>query len=311
MKIFFNGVRGSYPIAYPDNIEFGGNTTNISILGKNKELLMIDGGTGIRTVGRILMQGKCRQGQGKGHILITHTHWDHILGLLSFTPFFVEGNVFYIYAARTECVSLKKIFEGLYDKDFFPVAFKDLPAKIVLHEINPGQSFTIDDFTIMTMQLNHPNTTLGYRISDGESIFTFITDTARIHVVPLGEGFLSIDDPHYNEFVESYEKRITDLAHKADLLVYDTHFREESIKGREHWGHSTPKDGIRIAEMAEARQLILFHHDPDEKDNDTREKERIAKDIAKDKNFDVYAAYEGLCVELPSLKHNKEELNCK
>ena len=303
MRVVFWGVRGSYPIAYEDNIEYGGNTTSISVQGRGGELLMIDGGTGIRNLGKELMAKKgFDTGKGRGHLLFTHTHWDHILGLLTFSPFFIKGNVFDIYAARTECVSLKKVFEGLYDKDFFPVAFKELPARINLHEISPGREFTIGEFVISTTQLNHPNTTLGYRICDGESSFALLTDTAKIDVVTLGEGFISLDDPHYDAFVRMYKERVVDLARDADLLVYDTHFTEEDILGREHWGHSTPEDGIEMARLSNVRELILFHHNPDEKDREVDAKEREAQVKAKGMNFRVYAARDGMGIDLPSLE---------
>ncbi len=309
MRVVFFGVRGSYPIAYEDNVEYGGNTTSISVQGRGGDILMIDGGTGIRNLGKELMAKKgFDTGKGKGHILFTHTHWDHILGLLTFAPFFVKGNVFDVYAARTEYVSLKNVFEGLYDKDFFPVAFRDLPARIILHEINPGREFTIGEFVISTAQLNHPNTTVGYRICDGESIFTLLTDTARIDAVTLGEGFIHSDDPHHEAFVRKYKERLIDLSRYSDLLAYDTHFTEEDILGREHWGHSTPEDAIEIARLSNVRELILFHHNPDEKDREVFAKEKKAREKAKGMGFKVYAAKDGMGIDLPSLKFEEGSL---
>ena len=78
----------------------GGNTPCVSIqLGD--EWLIIDAGSGIRNLGIELMKREFGQGQGTAHILISHTHWDHIQGFPFFRPLFVPGNRIFIYSRAT------------------------------------------------------------------------------------------------------------------------------------------------------------------------------------------------------------------
>lgn len=295
MKVKFWGVRGSYPIARPDNTYFGGNTPCIEIRTQSGGHIVIDGGTGIRPLGRELMKKKTKfsRGEGKLSILMSHTHWDHILGFPFFKPFYVNGNRFIIYAARLDFIALQSIFSGFQNAIYFPVPFETLAAEINFEEIKPDMVFEIEGAKIQTMQLNHPNVTLGYRIEDESGIFTILSDNARIEAVQQGQGRENIPPEELDAFKKQFRERMIELANQADVLVYDTMFTNESIQGREHWGHSTPEDGLSVAKEAHVKRLVLFHHDTEENDDEVTLKEHKANETAVDQ-FKVYAAYEGL-----------------
>ncbi|RMH70024.1 MAG: MBL fold metallo-hydrolase [Gemmatimonadetes bacterium] len=294
MYVKFWGVRGSYPIARPDNTHFGGNTPCIEIKTKSGGHIIIDGGTGIRPLGKELVKaGPFRDGKGSLSILMSHTHWDHIVGFPFFKPFDLVGNTFTIYAARLDFITLKSIFEGFQNSVYFPVPFETLSASIQFKEIRPDMTFKVEGATVTTMQLNHPNVTLGYRIDDGEHVFTILSDNARIEAVQQGQGRENIPPDKLDAFKQAFRAQMIDMAWEADVLVYDTMFTKESIKGREHWGHSSPEDGVSVGEAAKCKRLILFHHDTEENDEAVRRKEIDANLLSTD-NLTVYAAYEGM-----------------
>jgi phosphoribosyl 1,2-cyclic phosphodiesterase len=79
VQVRFWGTRGSIPKPGPTTIRYGGNTLCHEIRTARGTLVIIDCGSGLHGLGLKLLQGG---GPGlAGHILISHTHWDHIQGV--------------------------------------------------------------------------------------------------------------------------------------------------------------------------------------------------------------------------------------
>jgi phosphoribosyl 1,2-cyclic phosphodiesterase len=114
-----------------------------------------------------------------GHLLITHTHWDHIQGLPFFAPLFVPDNEWDIYAPRGFGQPLRDTLAGQMQYTYFPITLEQLGANIRYHELVEG-AFQIADITVRTQYLNHPALALGYRPeADGLPWSTPVT-TSRI-----------------------------------------------------------------------------------------------------------------------------------
>ncbi|MCW5700560.1 MAG: MBL fold metallo-hydrolase, partial [Rhodospirillales bacterium] len=80
-SVRFWGVRGSIACPSPHHVKFGGNTSCVEVaVGDHRFLL--DAGTGIRGVGKVFLEHDVRT----IHLLLTHTHWDHINGFPFFRP---------------------------------------------------------------------------------------------------------------------------------------------------------------------------------------------------------------------------------
>src|SRR6266699_2982206 len=90
MRVQFWGTRGSIAKPGPSTARYGGNTSCIEVRSAQGTLVIIDCGTGAHSLGQNLMSAGAKG--LRGHILISHTHWDHIQGIPFFAPLFVPGN---------------------------------------------------------------------------------------------------------------------------------------------------------------------------------------------------------------------------
>ena len=293
VELSFWGVRGSYPIARPDNLRYGGNSSCIHLrtpAGTGWDEWIIDGGSGIRLLGHSLMSREFGRGQGFARILISHTHWDHILGFPFFEPFYVAGNRFEVYSASQEGKMIEEILAGQQHENHFPVALSAFSARIRFHTLQPDERLRLEGAEVRTVQLNHPGTTLGFRIetrAPTPAAVTIYMDTARIEAVRLGSGM-----DQGKGCASRYWQRLVEHAAGSDLLVHDAHFSEEEIPGKEHWGHSTPADALRLAREAGVKRLALFHHAPEHGDDAVDRLVQEARDLANGQ-VEVFAAAEG------------------
>jgi ribonuclease BN (tRNA processing enzyme) len=180
------------------------------------------------------------------------------------------------------------------------VPFASLHAEMAFERIAPGESFSIGGFGIRSCQLNHPGVTLGYRIErDGAAVVIF-TDTARIRAVQQGAGMKErARREGLAAFQARFEQELLDMVSGADLLVHDSHFQEEEIKGKEHWGHSTALDALALARQGGVRRLMLFHHAPEHSDDVVDRKLELPRRAAEDSEVEVLAAREGMAVDVP------------
>ena len=298
MRLTFYGVRGSYPTARRDQVRYGGNTTCLHFSTRSGQHLILDGGSGIRLLGNEWIQQEFGQGQGEAIILVTHTHWDHILGYPFFTPFMRPGNRFLIASAGQIGSHIRDILSGQHTDLNFPIPFEHLTADLEYHSFSPGGKLEFGDFQIETVQLNHAGITVGYRIeADGGSV-TVYTDTARVREVRLGDG-MGIPVPN-KVYAEGFLAQLANCARDSDILIHDTQFFEYEIVGRYHWGHATVEDALEIARMGQVKSLVLFHHDPGHSDTEIDAQLALAQDLSAGESFQVIAAAEGQQLEIGS-----------
>lgn len=276
MKFRFWGVRGSIPSGGKDTARVGGNTTCLEVRCGD-ELIIIDSGTGIRYLGNQLL----KEMPVKATILYSHVHWDHIQGFPFFAPFYVKGNEFDIYGGNTLPTPIEEILNNQMAPPCFPVRTNIMAAQINYHNIRPGEKIKGKNHTITLTDLYHPQGSYGYRIEchNGCSL-VFATDCEH-HEDKLDENLLN-------------------LSKNVDALIYDAQYTEDEYYGlngqfsRKGWGHSTMREGVKIAKEANVEKLILFHHDPSHNDEFIKKIESDALKLFPK----VIAAYEGLEVNL-------------
>src|SRR5262245_50201224 len=101
MTVRIWGARGTIACAGPATQRYGGNTSCVEVRC-GERVLILDAGTGLRGLGEALMAQRGRpQGGGlTADLLLTHCHFDHMLGLPVFAPAFVPGNRFRLWAGH-------------------------------------------------------------------------------------------------------------------------------------------------------------------------------------------------------------------
>ena len=300
MVIRFWGVRGSIPVPGRATNRYGGNTSCVEVRPKGEPPIIIDAGTGIRKLGKLLLEESFGDGRGKASILISHTHWDHVQGLPFFSPLYRAGNEVHVFA-RERDVHLEAVFSQQHDAPYFPVPLSAMHATMQFHGVSEGAQFEIGRAKVTSARLNHPSVAIAYRIdADGASV-VYCSDTAPFSDMILAHEF--VERPPSGilpiailEELAEMRAGIVALAKDADLLIYDTQFTPEEYASRPHWGHSRPDDAIEIAAAAGAKQLCLYHHAPMRSDdaNDAILAGTRAAAQAMGARFDVISAYEGL-----------------
>ena len=276
MKITFRGVRGSLPSPLtPAQIEdrvrnilsrfqaaqvtagkdidsflrslpreqvggFGGNTPCIEVETPGAHVL-VDGGSGLRLAGYDLLNGPCGKGQGEVHILFTHFHWDHLIGLPFFTPIFIPGNQIHVHAVQPD---LPEVFKTVFKKPYFPLNLEQLGAKIHYHRLEPRKPARLGDLTFTPYQLDHPDPCWGYKFEANGRKVAYCVDTEATRVT---REELGPDLPLYQEL---------------DLLVFDAQYTLMETIEKVHWGHAAAAIGMDIAMRERAKRVLFMHHDP-------------------------------------------------
>lgn len=247
MKITLWGTRGSLASPGADTVRFGGNTSCISVEGSEGTLLVMDAGTGIRKLGISLPENLKRV-----DILLTHLHMDHLQGLPFFAPLRRPGVEVHIWGPASTTLGLSNRVLRYLSPPLFPVTLRELPSILHFHEL-PSELIEIGEFAITSQLVVHLNPTLGYRIVDGSTTFTYLPD----HEPALGKGTF----PGSKEWTSGYA-----LAEGADILIHDSQYTTDEYQERIGFGHSSITQATLFAELAEAKKFVSFHHDPGHSD---------------------------------------------
>ncbi len=288
MRLRFWGTRGSIPKAGPGTVRYGGNTSCVEMRSRAGTLLVLDSGTGAHGLGQAL--AAARTAPHRGHMLITHTHWDHIQGFPFFAPLFMPGDEWDVYAPRGLRESLRDALAGQMQDIYFPVNLEQFAATVRYHDLVEGV-FAIEDIRVTARYLNHTALALGYRLEvDGVTV-VYSTDHEP-HSRRLADGDateLVGEDRRHMEFLAG-----------ADLVIHDAQYTAAEYPAKIGWGHSTVESVVAVACAAGAGRLALYHHDP-LRDDDSLDKvvaaaRRQAADAGAE--LDVFAAAEGMAFDI-------------
>lgn len=297
MRVKFWGTRGSLARPGKPTLRYGGNTSCVEVRAADDTLVILDSGTGIYGLGMELM------GSGasplRGHLLIGHTHWDHIQGFPFFVPLFVPGNEWDIYAPGGLGRNLENTLSGQMEYNYFPVTLEQLGASIRYHDLVEGIS-AIGSFQVNARYLNHPALTLGYRLEVGGASVVYAVDHEP-HVVPAPEGGLSSIEVAEDELRHIEDKRHIDFLRGADLVIHDAQYTLAEYPQKVGFGHTPAETALDFAVAAEAKQLALFHHDPMRDDDSMESLVELCQARAKAAGspLKVIGAAEGLEIEIP------------
>ena len=295
MKVTFRGTRGSIARPGPDTLRYGGNTSCVELRGADGTLIVLDCGTGAWGLGRSLLTRP--DGTRNGHLLIGHTHWDHIQGFPFFAPLFVPSWQWDVYAPGGLGVKLERSLAGQMRTEYFPLTLDALAAKVHYHDLVEG-SLTLGGCEVTTRFLNHPSITLGYRVEAGGRSVVYSTDHE-----PHSPTWDNLDAPWRSTHREDH--RHLAFLRGCDLLIHDTQYTEQEYRNdRVGWGHSPIERTVDMAMEGGVGTLALFHHDPARSDDDLDKilegcKQRVS---SAGSNLIVIGAAEGLTLDLEERK---------
>jgi phosphoribosyl 1,2-cyclic phosphodiesterase/FixJ family two-component response regulator len=285
MYVRFWGTRGSIATPGPQTTRYGGNTSCVEVRTDAGTRIILDCGTGVRELGSHLLRSEERP--LRLHLLIGHTHWDHIQGFPFFDPAFLPDTELYLYAPRDFHHSLEEALAGQMQYPYFPVKLADLRSCMHYTELEEG-FLGIGEVRVETQYLNHTAPTVAYRLSCAGTTIAYVTDHEPFWT-PTDGIFQHPGDQHHIEFLRG-----------ADLIIHDAQYTQEEYHGRVGWGHSTIEYATDVALAAGAARLALFHHDPGHDDRTIKGIEAAMQNrvAAHDGTLEVFAAAEGVALQV-------------
>ncbi|MEM9010100.1 MAG: MBL fold metallo-hydrolase [Pseudomonadota bacterium] len=230
------GCRGSLPLPGVETARYGGDTACYELECPDGYRLIIDAGSGLRSLGAALMKQPSEEVIA-GDLLLTHLHLDHIMGLASFKPFLARKHSIAIWSARsTEEVdgAIRRVFRP----PVWPIDILE-KGETAVHRLDPsGQAF--GPVRVRAFPLNHPDGAHGFRIEAGETSICIVSDHEH------GDG--------------TVDARLVEEVRGADLMLYDAAYTVENYHRFCGWGHSTWEAGAELARAAGVRRTLLVHH---------------------------------------------------
>ena len=269
-----------HALPYYQRTTTGGNTSCVQVSGENTDIIL-DAGSGIHQLGIELMRGPCGRGQGTVHLLMSHTHWDHIMGFPFFTPAYVPGNKIIIYARHTR---IKERFRNQHHPDHFPVSLEAMSADVQFVQLDAKPEVDIGEFKVSSVALHHPGGSFCYKIEKNARGFVYATDAE----------YKNLSEKTLADYISFYAN--------SEALVFDAQFSLEDAMQKEGWGHSSSMVGVDLALKANIKSLILFHHEPSYSDEELQEIYRKTlkyyEVIRGRRTLEIIMAREGLELEI-------------
>jgi ribonuclease BN (tRNA processing enzyme) len=246
------GARGSLSAPGPATVGYGGNTSCVELELADGTTLILDAGSGIRELGRRLLQ----RDPGLLHICLTHLHLDHVEGLGFFGPLWRAGWKLRFWGPPSPTATLRARVSRYLSPPLFPVGLSEAPADATFEDV-PYEPWRVGSAVVEAQAVEHRGPTLGYRIEDEGRVFAYVPDHEPYLTAALD------DEP---EWVSGWA-----LAAGADLLFHDSQYTEDEYPHLRGWGHSSVAHAAAFARAADVRQLALFHHDPMRSDRELEE----------------------------------------
>ena len=279
----FWGVRGSTPTVDRANARYGGNTPCVELIDPEGVRFILDCGTGLRSLGNRWISTAGDKSL-EAHVFVTHYHWDHIQGIPFCAPLYSPKHTFHFFSFASPHLgkeSLRQVLEAQMAQPYFPVDMSVMAAKRDFAEIAGGDQIQIGKTRIQARWLNHPQGCLGFRFETTSGTIVYATD----------------NEPGNAEL----DRSIRELVAGADIFINDAQYTPELLATtRKGWGHSSWLEGVSIAKEVGAKNLVLFHHDPDSSDITIDGLQREARQ----KFAAIWAASEGMVMTLAGPEMN-------
>ena len=229
-----------------DFLEYGGNTSCF-LADLGGETVILDAGSGLASLGTgVPLPG----GRKRVHILLSHPHLDHIMGLFSFSLLHDPEAEVCLYGDA----GLRARLGAVLGPPYWPLGLDDFPARVQVREFAPGQRLALGDgVAVSTLRGNHPGDSLLYRLEGGGKALVYALDCEM--------------DPDMSA-------ALTTFARNADLLIWDASFTDDDL--RKGWGHSTWQEGLALGRLAGVKRVLMTHYFQTYSDRFLSEQEKLA-----------------------------------
>ena len=242
MEVEFYGVRGSIPIANPNFLDFGGNTTCLEILSQGFQLI-IDAGSGFKNI-KI-------QEEVPTFLVFSHFHHDHLQGLPFNSSVFSKHHQVHLSSGLVNKTGIVEALSSAFSPPLFPFDLIKDNLFFNIMDFETFQSAASDFFLIDTFRLNHPGGAAGYKISIGEKSLVWGLDHEFGLDRQLDEGFAQ-------------------AARNSNLVIWDGMFTDKELAGKKGWGHSSIEQGLNFWTLNKPEQLLITHHAPQREDSELK-----------------------------------------
>ncbi len=243
-NISFLGVRGSIAVEGDEYKEFGGATSSV-LVRQNDTTIVLDAGTGFNQLKELIPN------INNLHLLISHTHIDHIIGLLSNKLLYDSNFKMKVYGKKYEGLTIREQIDKMMTPPLWPVSTSSFKAEIEYIDIE--EDFFIDDVKVMIAEGCHPNEALVYKLECQGKSLVYATD-------------YEIDDLS--------KDRLLKFSENADLLICDGQYSALELPFKKGFGHSCWEQAVSLAGEAKVKELYIFHHDPNRTDIELIKAER-------------------------------------
>ena len=288
MILKFWGIRGSIPVSGKGTIRYGGNTPCVQLTTK-ENIIILDGGTGIRELGNALIKENNHKNLC---LLISHNHWDHIQGIPFFLPLFKKDYSVCIYSNPINGLNAESVVDALMNPNFFPVDKEIFNAVIKYINIVPGKQFNIGNTIIETLLVNHSKGTVAFKISEKDKSVVYMTDNEIKYELRNNE----IDTGS----ISAMNKSLINFCRNCDYLIHDSMFTLNDFINKKGWGHSNNISAAYFSILASVKNLLLFHYNPDYSDEVIDQMQDETKKIIESQGAKIncIASGEGLTLEI-------------
>ncbi len=273
MRVVLWGTRGAITTPGPAKVNHGANTACVTVSDGDR-MLILDGGIGIIPLAERIMATR-RPGEKQSlHLLMSHLHWDHVIGLPFFTPVFIPS--FTLAINGRDAGQIASTTDRLFSSTYSPIkGTKNLGAELVYRGLDPGHT-RMAGFEVSHTELSHPGGSMAFRIQSGERAVVYATDHEAGDRV-RDEG-------------------LVELSRGADILVHDAQWTLSEREQSKGFGHSSWRDAVVCGLAAGVGTLVLFHHHPHHDDLVLEEMGRQAAAMAGSR-MDVLVARDGMIIE--------------
>ena len=284
-RIRFWGTRGTCPSPGAHTVRYGGNTSCVAVESAGGALLVLDAGTGIRALGEALLR---RNGQHAAtdvlHIVLSHRHGDHVLGLPHFAPLLSRTHTVCLHCGNADADSLRPFIQGLLSPPLFPLV-EGVTRHLDVCDWSNDHALIGNAMRVVRFPANHPG--------EASVLCVHIGSRVALAYAPDNELGYASDDPAIAERRE----RLASALRGIPVLIHDATYVDAELPQHAGWGHSSAEEATRFAMECGAEMLVLFHHHPDRSDDEVDAMARACQAIAGDR-VQVVAAREGDVLEV-------------